>query len=77
MPASIRLPIGYETTMESCPVCREPGMTVKHGYDEIGALHLENCRNVDCSEFGEHIVIVGYNCPICVAQLSSIRSHKS
>lgn len=72
MPNTIVFPPNHAKTVEKCPVCECPAMTVEHGYemgDPSRHLHLEFCP--DCNEEtgeGDQIVIVGYNCPHCAAQ---------
>ena len=61
MPNSIIL--NSVKTREICACCQEPNVLIEHGHDERGAefpLHLEHC-----SECGEGILIVCYDCPSC------------
>lgn len=73
MPNVIVLPKNYAVTYEDCPICQEPNMRIKHGYAEGHPehfLHLEYCKDEECDNHDEPIVIVGYDCHTCLEQLS-------
>jgi len=51
-----------KVTHEPCPVCGKPDMKVEHGRDE----HDSNRHIETCSECGESLPIVCYDCPDCL-----------
>ena len=59
MPASIIL--NGEITLESCAVCQEPGIIIKHGRTESGSpAHYTMCPRCE-----NDIVLVCYDCQWC------------
>lgn len=51
-------------TVEPCPVCQNPEMTVEHGIKDMWGnnVHIEHCP--DC---GTHTPVVCYRCEACEA----------
>jgi len=59
-------------TYGDCPVCRAPDMRVEHGKSGRGSLqHFEHC-----TECGDSMPIVCYDCPFCEIALEADMRHR-